>query len=155
MKLQTSLFAQIGFVASTMVFLLSGCDRAESPARNPADSNPIANPQQAPQQNSQQVAPQNTQQNTQQNAQPNAQQSAAESSNSMRDIEMAKKIDRAIGSDPTLGQAAIGVLSIDGVVRLTGKVSSGQDHERLIDIVRGVEGVQSIDDQIIIDVDYE
>jgi hyperosmotically inducible protein len=151
MKLQTSLFAQIGFVASTMVFLLSGCDRAESPARNPADSNPIANPQQAPQQNSQQVAPQNTQQN----AQPNAQQSAAESSNSMRDIEMAKKIDRAIGSDPTLGQAAIGVLSIDGVVRLTGKVSSGQDHERLIDIVRGVEGVQSIDDQIIIDVDYE
>jgi hyperosmotically inducible protein len=151
MKLQTSLFAQIGFVASTMVFLLSGCDRAESPARNPADSNPIANPQQAPQQNSQQVAPQNTQQNTQQNAQ----QSAAESSNSMRDIEMAKKIDRAIGSDPTLGQAAIGVLSIDGVVRLTGKVSSGQDHERLIDIVRGVEGVQSIDDQIIIDVDYE
>ena len=151
MKLQTSLFAQIGFVASAMVFLLSGCDRAESPARNPADSNPIANPQQAPQQNSQQVAPQNTQQN----AQPNAQQSAAESSNSMRDIEMAKKIDRAIGSDPTLGQAAIGVLSIDGVVRLTGKVSSGQDHERLINIVRGVEGVQSIDDQIIIDVDYE
>lgn len=86
---------------------------------------------------------------------PDSQQGVVDNSNSMRNIELAKKIDRAIGDDQSLAKHAIGVLAIDGVVRLTGKVSTSEEHDRLVNIVREIEGVNSIDDHITIDNDHD
>ncbi len=54
------------------------------------------------------------------------------------------KVKAAIFNEPTLKSAEINVKTTKGVVELSGLVSSKSDISKAVEVTRGVEGVQSV-----------
>jgi len=60
------------------------------------------------------------------------------------DSVITSKIKAAILHEPTLSSAEINVETFKGVVQLSGFISSNQDADRAIEVVRTIGGVKSI-----------
>ncbi len=52
--------------------------------------------------------------------------------------------------DPTVHFGDVGVTTLNGNVRLSGRVTSDRERQRAAQIARGVNGVRSVDNEIIV-----
>lgn len=132
MKSHTTLFVLIGLLTSASFFSLSGCEKSESVvASNQAavasSKNSVASSKNAVDTNK-----------------------VSDNAQGVRDLQLAQKVDQAIAAEESLGEFDITVLATDGVVRLTGDVNTSDEHDQLVNTVRAVEGVNRIDDQLVI-----
>ncbi|HEV2609247.1 MAG TPA: BON domain-containing protein [Noviherbaspirillum sp.] len=66
------------------------------------------------------------------------------------DAEISSKVKAALAADPELSGTKIDATTTDGVVRLKGEIKSMALRKKVESIVRGVSGVKSIDNQLII-----
>ncbi len=67
------------------------------------------------------------------------------------DQALARAVDSRLSADESLGGYAIAVSAAKGNVKLRGTVDSFDARDRAVSIVRGVDGVATIDNQIRVD----
>jgi hyperosmotically inducible protein len=132
MKSHTPLFVLISLLAGASLFSLSGCEKSENVVA--ANQTTIASSKSAVASSKNAVDA----------------NKVVDNSQSVRDLQLAQKVDQAITNEESLGEFDIAVVAIDGVVRLNGEVNTMDDQDRLVGIVSGVEGVNSVDDQLTI-----
>ncbi|MEW6163550.1 MAG: BON domain-containing protein [Pseudomonadota bacterium] len=65
-----------------------------------------------------------------------------------RDAAVTERVEIALRSDAAIQADKIAVLTTKGDVRLTGRFDSQDQIDRVIALVRGVEGVRSIHDEL-------
>lgn len=82
----------------------------------------------------------------------NSQEQTQETSS---DWEITTKVKSAIMTDTSISASSrfVSVTTTDGEVTLTGEVSSEEDKNRIVEIVKEVSGVRNVDDQMTVSSD--
>lgn len=111
----------MGLLSSLLVVSVSGCEKSEG----------VADSQQS-------IADANIDTN----------QSSMDAAQKAFDLQLTKKVDQAIADEETLSEFGIAVLATNGVIRLTGEVETRAEHDLLMKVTRGVDGVDRINDQL-------
>lgn len=68
----------------------------------------------------------------------------------MKTIGLASRLREGLMADPELRSRDIKVEAIQGTVKLTGMVMSGEEKAKVMTLARGIEGVREIKDGLVI-----
>jgi osmotically-inducible protein OsmY len=69
--------------------------------------------------------------------------------------DLQKDVQNAIGWEPLLDEAEIGVIAKDGIITLTGTVDSFWKKTEAAGIAWKAPGVWSVDNELVVDYEYE
>lgn len=127
MKESYQSYVFMGLLASLLVVSFTGCEKSEGIAdsrQSIADSNANSNL------------------NT------SASQSSMDAAQKAMDLQLAKKVEKALTDEEALGEFDIAVFAANGVVQLTGEVETRAEHDLAVKVTRNVDGVDRISDQL-------
>lgn len=77
-----------------------------------------------------------------------ANQSSMDEAQKAFDSQLAKRVELAIAGEEALSEFVIAVLVTNGVVQLSGEVETRAEHDLVMELVRDVDGVDRISDQL-------
>jgi hyperosmotically inducible protein len=118
--------------------MLAGCDRAEEDRAAQAASDAVRQTNQALSQAEQAVR----------QAGGKAAEGAGEAGRMLRDGSLTARVKTALLADENVPASQIDVDSNDGVVTLSGRLSSEAQVQRALEIARKVDGVQRVDNKL-------